>query len=201
MLMDYRRGVALAWPIVALVGGLAGCGDDAESEPGAPVEVALADLCGDPDAYDGRTVIVRAPVQTSGMGTAAGCEPQCCNQVHYDMGFGCGSEPFTQWDPTSIALVPDEGDDWPEVHGEVVEPDETWQELELLIEDSHTRFGCVGQECYSVCTPADPEDIAVVTGVFRLGTNDILANPYGGATYERTITVTSIELQDGTRLP
>jgi hypothetical protein len=48
---------------------------------------------------------------------------------------------------------------------------------------------------------ADPEDIAAVTGTFRLGEDSSLSTPYGGGTYQRTITVTAVHLHDGTDLP
>lgn len=176
---------------------VSGCGTDNSH---SPVEVSVEALCEDPDAYDGRVIVVGAPVSHWSVGTAAGCDPQCCNAIEGFMGFDCDESPFGPVLETAVALLPDDDGAWPEAQGEVVEPDETWAELMTLIEQTHTRFGCVGQECYPVCTPAQPEELATVTGIFRMGEMS-LTGGLSGATFQRSIRVTSVELVDGTRLP
>ncbi len=163
-------------------------------------EPTVAQLCADPQAYDGQTVTLDGSlIETVTMGTTRGCGDTgeaCCNAVVTNYVLACDRNSIGNVDSsTAIVLVADEDAGFEYVEGEVV-TDEV-EDLAGLVE-GRIRMGCVGQECYEVCAPAAPAEITSFTGTFRTGgsftpdTQGGLGEPPG--IYNHAVEVTSVEL-------
>lgn len=177
----------------------AGSGESPDAGPNADAgSPTLAELCADPQAYDGRTVTFEGRlIETRSYGTAAGCE--CCNAVTVDFLLSCGQTDQGNVAPeTAIVLVADPDAGFEEVHGVV--HDEPGSQLADLIDDSSTDMGCVGQSCYEVCTPAPPEEIVSFTGTFRTGgefrTNSIIGGSPHSESYNHAVEVADVEVTE-----
>ncbi len=133
--------------------------------PGGSGTVSVSDLCAAPGAFYGRRVRVAAAISSVTVCTALGCNPDfspggCCNVCWTTFTFDCGGG-------ARIDLAADPSAGFPTVRGVPVEPNTNTAEIDYLIAGASTDFGCVGQDCAPVCTPAPAADILEVEGTFR----------------------------------
>ena len=161
MKKEICRGLAM----VVFAGVLiAACGSEEEGDDAEQQVMALSQFCADPAAFEDTSVrITNVEIRTYTEGTVAGCmeeDHQCCNAVQTAFVLDC--------DEATITLSADDEAEWEEARGEVVDPDQTWPEMDALITDMRTRMGCAGQDCFTVCTPGPPESIVAVEGTFKL---------------------------------
>lgn len=153
----------------------------------------LALLCENPENYDGLPVKFSGDlIEEKSVQTTAGCDAnECCgNAVWVTFTIPCPGD--------ALVLGAAAQADFPVAQGRVDYP--AGSNLEELITQSSTTFGCVGQECALECTPARASDIASGSATFRFDASrpafDVPSEETGAGAYRLKLEVEAINLRN-----
>jgi hypothetical protein len=154
-------------PLEGQTGGKdAGLLDTGLLDSGSEVElVQLDQLCSNVTAFHGKRIRIEEAPSPSYSFTAVACTPQCCNAGTISYQYVCS-------DARDDLIELEGGASFDTVFGEVVEPSQTNPQLQHLIRQARTKFGCAGQQCYEVCVPAEVQSLTSVTGVLEHQSGD-----------------------------
>lgn len=169
---------------------MAGTTDNGGGNDGSPVDVTLSTLCADPSVNKGLIRVPADAVNERSTCTLVGCddENQCCgNACWVDFVIDCpDGSPVEE-----IVLVAGEGSNIEPVTGTAEGAGN--ENLAELATDSSTKFGCVGIECYLVCTPGPLDTIDAFVGTVVQGETTSPSGGDAGGPYPAALHVTSVD--------